>query len=347
MTTTYNFPTSNGSSQSINLIYNFQNISVRAPTKGDISQISSLFNLFEIDPTLILDTYYTFTIDTQSGEQQISYSDNITNSPIKYTIKYLYVGISPINFNTGDDKCALIYVCEDSLSNILLIIIPIEKIISIEKNASTVIEAPNVTNLLNRIVGTSDTTNLDLNKLIPNSTFNTYISENKRAIIFNKTSSIKYKKSRFLNDIKRANLTTATVSGPEISAYGSLTTPQQQTIIAQNDIYIDCYKVGESDKIVGGINIDSQTAGQDKGRGRAAKKQKKQTTMALYIFLSVFGGIVFIYLFYIFASRFLPVDNPAPAVTPKTDYMSKLKYMLPIFSVAAIAYTMYLIIRES
>jgi hypothetical protein len=328
----------NGTSKSIKLIYNFENISVRAPVVNgeEVSNIITLFELFE--PPDNMDAYNSFPIDTQSGEQQISYSDNITNSPIKYTIKYLHVGISPINFNTGNDKCALIYDCEDSLKNILLIIIPIEKIIS------NVIEAPNVTNLLNRINGTTNTINLDINKLMPNATFNTYANENNKVIVFNNTSSIKYKTSSFLDDIKNANLTNTSVDASPLSAYVSMTIPQKQTIVAQNDIYIDCYKVGESDKIVGGINIDSQTAGQDKGRRRDAKKQKQETTIALYIFLGIFGGIVFIYLFYLIASSFLPVDNTAPA---KTDYMSKIKYMIPIFSVAAIAYTMYLIIRES
>ena len=342
MTTTYNFPTLiNGSSKSINLIYNFENISVRAPVVNgeEVSNIITLFDLFELSNNM--DAYNSFPIDTQSGEQQISYSDNITNSPIKYTIKYLHVGISPINFNTGNDKCALIYDCEDSLKNILLIIIPIEKI------TSNIIEAPNVTNLLNRIDGTTNTINLDINKLIPNATFNTYASDNNKVIVFNKTSSIKYKTSIFLDNIKNANLTNTTVDASPLSAYVSMTIPQKQTIVAQNDIYIDCYKVGESDKIVGGMNVDSQTAGQDKGKGAAAKKQKRQTTIALYIFLGIFGGIVIIYLFYFIATSFLPVDRTIPSVTPKTDYMSKIKYMLPIFSVAAIGYTMYLIIRES
>ena len=289
-TTIYDFPTTgSGSNQSIQLNYNFDNISIRPPTEitlindQKLEHILTLFESFNVNYSSAI--YYSFSIDTQTGEKQISYSDNITNSPIKYTIQYIHVGISPIKFDTttaNPDNCALIYDCFDFINNgILLIIIPIQKITSTAK------ETQNVKNLLARISNT-DNNNLDINSFMPNSTFNTYSNGSNKVIIFNKESSIKYSSAGFLNTIKEANLVSSHVSSnndalPLLSAYTSFTIPKKEIIVSQNDIYIDCYKVGESDKIDGGINIDTQT--KDKKKSRAQKKENEQNAIGLYIFL--------------------------------------------------------------
>ena len=94
--------------------------------------------------------------------------------------------------------------------------------------------------------------------------------------------------------------------------------------MAQNDIYIDCYKVGESANIVGGvINTDAQT---NKKKAKRSIINAKSLT-AFYILVSIVVAIILIYgLWIFFKSRLNNVANPdavadtvLPAVPAKSS----------------------------
>ena len=160
---------------------------------------------------------------------------------------------------------------------------------------------------------------IDINKLIPATTFNTYSTGSHKVILF--TTSLTYLNSAslpgptFMTEIKNNNTSTTPNSLP--STYTSLSIPTKKTIVAQNDIYIDCYKVGESANIVGGvINTDAQT---NKKRAKRSIVNTKNATL-FYILFSIFIALMLIYgLWFFFNSRLNNVANPEavlPAAVP-------------------------------
>jgi hypothetical protein len=336
-------PPTIGPIQNIQLKYNFDNVSINNPIKSNLltneplKNIKSIFTSYNTDFSSNA-LYSSFYINSSINEQQISYSDNITNSPIKYAIQYLHVGISPIQMSENN-MFALILDCIDSNKNILLIIIPIK----IDPNIT---EIGDVTTLVNRIKGSDGA--FSINNFIPPSSFITYNDNVNRVIIFNNSNILIKTPPNFMSKltfaIMKGTLTpSAAFSLPP--SYKSLTIPEKSTIIAQNDIYIDCYKVGESDKIDGGINTDSQTMNKDKLK--SLKKQKKDSTTALYIFMSIFGVvIVFIILYYAF--KYIIPKEAVPQITVKAEPSSSfMSGMGPLLIIMGVIFTIFMVIRET
>jgi len=316
----YSLP-SLGTTQNIQLLYNFDNLSFNTPvintsltTSTQLSNIRSLFPSFTTN--YIGTVYNSFPINTQDNTQQISYTDTNTNSPIQYTIKFLHVGISPIQFNTTDksDTFALTIDCVNSSGNILLIIIPLTV------SADTAFQGNfQITSLFQNIKSVNTAAPVDLNKIIPLFTFNKYDIDSNRVILFN-NSSIAYNNTiepdfmNLISDAIRSQdtlLKTSTVSN-DYSMYTSLASPQKKNILTQNDIYIDCYKVGESSAIDGGIiNPDPQT---NKIKSRRTNRDAR-FMIAIYILGALVGvGILWYILKYIW-TKIRPVMPDDAAAT--------------------------------
>ena len=312
----YQLPTI-GTSQNIQLIYNFDNISINIPEPSTtvsstniLSNIRALFPSFKITYKLT-PIYNSFAINTQPNNQQVSYSDNITPSPIQYTIKYLHVGISPIEFKplviTNNNTFAIILDCIDSTGNILLIIIPL--IYSKDLNY----EDPQITSLLTNTYITSTQAAVDINQIIPSSIFNTFSSGNNRVILFN-DSSFAYKTITFMNTIITKKIERM-IQTSLPTANSSLSIPQKKTILAQNDIYIDCYKVGESNNIDNGvINIDPQTT-------KKSRSLYKRNSIIFYVLGALVGVFILCYAF-IYIGRTI---MPKPPTTETNTTAPKIK----------------------
>jgi hypothetical protein len=313
----------NGSIQNIQLIYNFDNVSINAPmlslilpneelTNDPLTNIKSVFPLFNISDDYTTDNgvYNSFPINTRSDEQQISYSDNTTNGIIKYTIRYLHVGISPIEFG---ERFSIILEFTDSTGSILLIIFPLT--LSTEESF---IEEPWLKTMLENIDATTQTA-FDIKKIIRPSQFNTYTtintntSNNNRVILFNNNSSIAYKTvPLFMTNISN-NILTTTITFDLPPIIKSISNPQYKPGLLQNDIYIDCYKVGESDKIDGGIVNDAQSTIKNK----SVSEQNKQNMIGLYLFGTLLGIGMLVALFFFISKGLFPKDEAAAVVAPQ------------------------------
>lgn len=293
-----------GPSQNIQLIYNFDNISINKPEPStDLTATNVLSNIVALFPSF--DTidydgaiYNSFAINTQSTNQQVSYSDNITLSPMQYTIKYVHVGVSPIQFDTTS-TFAIIIDCIDSTGNILLIIIPLKV-----STATAYIENTQITALLQNIDDTTQVAPFDIGQFIQPALFNTYTSGTNRVILFN-DSSISYNTIPTFMNIAGTIQIELLSTLPNTTK--SLSIPQKKNILVQNDIYIDCYKVGETNNINGGvINTDPQTI--------ATKRKSyntKRNMIIFYILISLVGISILIYgLWLFFKSRLNNVANP-------------------------------------
>jgi hypothetical protein len=332
-----------GPIQNIQLKYNFDNVSINSPiqstllTNEPLKNIKSIFTSYNTDYSTTA-LYSSFNINSSISEQQISYSDNITNSPIKYTIQYLHVGISPIQMSETN-AFALILDCIDSNKNILLIIIPI-------KVDTTITEIEDVTTLIKRINGSDGA--FSINNFIPRSSFITYNDNVNRVIIFNNSNILIKTPPTFMTTITTAIKGGTLTPSPAFSlpsSYKSLTIPEKTTILAQNDIYIDCYKVGESDKIDGGINTDPQTM--NKNKLKSLKEQKRDSTTALYIFMGIFGVAIFFIIFY-YSFKYVIPKEALPQVTIKAEPSSSfMSGMGPILIIMGLIFTIFMVIRET
>jgi hypothetical protein len=223
------------------------------------------------------------------------------------------VGISPIQISTSEPH-SLIIDCVNSTGNILLIIIPLLANTSI----NDIFEDSRITPIIDNIDSFFNSpssyraSSIDINKLIPATTFNTYSTGSHKVILF--TTSFTYLNSisspgpTFMTEIKNNNiLTIPTTPNSLPSTYKSLSIPTKKTIVAQNDIYIDCYKVGENANILGGvINTDPQT-------NKKAKRSivNAQNATAFYILFSIVIVFMLIYgLWIYFKNRLNNVANP-------------------------------------
>ena len=307
--------TTTGTSQNIQLIYNFDSISITPPVATILTSASVLNNIRTVFPLFTTDytstTHYSFTINSQLGNQHVSYSDNLTPSPIQYTIKYLHIGISPILINTY--IYSLIIECTDSNSKILLIIIPLKLDTDKENSELT----PIITYIANVISNINLQPIIDINKIIPPLNYNTYSTGTNRVIYF--TEPLSYKISpTFMTTITTVILDKSLIN---ISAYyTSLTIPQKKIIMAQNDIYIDCYKVGEKSNITGGIiNVDTQT-----NKIKKTLSIVTATNMTyFYILVSLFSAVILIYVIsYFFKSILKNADGSTQTTSGSTSTSS-------------------------
>ena len=99
------------------------------------------------------------------------------------------------------------------------------------------------------------------------------------------------------------------------TANSSLSIPQKKTILAQNDIYIDCYKVGESNNIDNGvINIDPQTT-------KKSRSLYKRNSIIFYVLGALVGVFILCYAF-IYIGRTI---MPKPPTTETNTTAPKIK----------------------
>jgi len=308
--------TATGTSQNSQLIYNFDTISITSPVATILTTASELNNIRTVFPLFTTNyastTHYSFTINSQLGNQHVSYSDNITPSPIQYTIKYIHIGISPIQIISY--KYSLIIECTDSTSKILLIIIPLKLDLDNTENS----ELTNIITYITNVVSSITTQpQIDINKIMPFNTYNTYSTGTNRVIYF--TEPLSYKTGlTFINTITALELATTLINIPAI--YTSLSNPQKKIIMAQNDIYIDCYRVGEKSNITGGIiNVDTQT-----NKIKKTLSIVTATNMTyFYILVSLFSAVILIYVItYFFKSILKNADGSTQTTSGSTSTSS-------------------------
>jgi hypothetical protein len=335
----------NGTIQNIQLIYNFDNVSINGPTPSlilpnDALTNDPLINIKAIFPSFNISDEYTpskgvynsFSINTRADEQQISYSDDTTNGIKKFTTKYLHVGVSPIQFG---EPFSIILECTDSTGSVLLLIFPLR--LSTEESF---IEEPWLKTMLENI-DTSTQKAFDIKKIIRPSQFNTYTSNNNRVILFNNNSSIAYKTvPDFMEYIIDNPLTVSSTFNLPTSILKSISNPQYKPGILQNDIYIDCYKVGESDKIDGGIINDAQSTKKNKN----VSQQNKQNMIGLYLFGTLIGIGMLVALFFFISKGIFPKDEAAAIVAPqKTNF--KYEGFLYALGIIIFIFSLYTVIR--
>ena len=310
-----------GSSSNASLTYNFDNV-IKGPSDNTttLSAVKTLFS--EYDENI---NHVSFTITAPSNlgsmPHQLSYYDNVKNLSIDYTINMLHVCPSPVHTTKPTKyKSALSIILEctsnDSEKNILLIIIPLSFIDYIEdtnkksktfgqKILSTTPETNinNLTLIVNSFTQTDSNLknsyrnlSFDINAFIPSAQFNVYIVGNNKFIYTNPIQYDYMEIGSMFNDIIIPDFTSTTVYSIN---YKSATAPSKQNFLVQNDIYIDCYKVGESSKIDGGI-INT-----DKPPKKNNKDKKKNE--AITAVTGLYGGGLF--LFMIIVGIISKIDN--------------------------------------
>lgn len=299
----YTIPT-NGSSSNASFTYNFDNVStVRVDDSNALSNITGIFSEYKIPEYY---ASFNITAPSQNGStpHQISYYDNITNSTILYSIEYLHVCPIPVTTSTTivDISYGLCIILEckstDPNKNTLLIIIPLSPIKYIDSKdkkgrvTSTLTVQPetNINNLTRNIKDNNNNLTFDINAFIPSTKFNIYSAGNNK-IIYTTEIKYDYKNLEGLFNTLVPDYTKE-ISPINAISYISSSAPSKQNILVQNDIYIDCYKVGESSKIKGGMPnplTDKQASKEDK---KEKKKNKGIATLNIVYFV-ILGFYVF------------------------------------------------------
>jgi hypothetical protein len=322
----------NGSSSNASLIYNFDNVS-KVPADNDLSTVKQMFDGY------VKTISKSFQINsTQLSAHQISYYDNLTNSTILYSVEYLHVCPTPVTTSTTDrydisDCLCIILQCRstDVNSNTLLIIIPLSpiKYTQGKDKKGNVISSLSVkpeTNINNLTLNIKNNTNLnfDINAFIPSSNFNTYISGNNKFIY---TTEIKYDYQNLESTFNSLvpELTTKTTPIYE-NFFLSSSAPSKQNILVKNDIYIDCYKVGESSKIKGGI-INPLT---DKQANKEDKREKKKNK-GITILTTLYFVMLAVYLLFFTLIHYFYYNDPNTTLFDKLLEMKQIPISLTGF----------------
>lgn len=224
------------------------------------------------------------TLKTISSSNNITYYDAFINATKQYKINYIHVGISPIDLKQIYSWCVMLDLTTTT-SESLIVIIPINYLSLSTVSDSVLIqnEKPDFSKL---VYNCNYSTNnaIDINTFMLPNTYHTIYDQatasKNRVIIFNKSISTYFydviNSSKItLNPLYINNIflsssvyiatlaTLATIPSTQIYVCSKL--PIRTNDILQNDIYIDCYKVGESDKVVGGITNPSSVSKNRKG----------------------------------------------------------------------------------
>ena len=240
-----------------------------------------------INNMIINDNQILKTLKTTSSSNNITYYDNVINSTKQYKINYIHVGISPINLSQIYSWCVMLDLTTNT-SESLIVIIPITYLSAIDDSVLIQNEKPDFSKL---VYNCNYSTNnaIDINTFMLSSSYytiydrSTDLTSKNRVIIFNssistyfydvinssKTTLIpRYIDNKYLNSTIYNTITgpiTQLRTIPQSNTYLCLKLPIRSNDILQNDIYIDCYKVGESTSVVGGITNPSSVSKNKKG----------------------------------------------------------------------------------
>ena len=274
------------------------------------------------------------TLKTISSSNNITYYDTIINSTKQYKINYIHVGISPINLNKIYSWCVMLDLTTNT-SESLIVIIPITYVPLLSTITDSVLiqnEKPDFSKL---VYNCNYSTNnaIDINTFMLSSNYYTIYDQSttskNRVIIFNSSISTyfydvinsskttlnpKYIKNIYLNSsVYNTILGTIIKLGtiPQSQTYLCTKLPIRTNDILKNDIYIDCYKVGESDKVIGGITNPSSVSKNRKGNA--------ETQIAL------FSIIIAFVLMYGFIKLYQLYNTDAPKLSTSAPWGFKPK----------------------
>ena len=291
------------------LTYNFNNVTLSGVDTTDqrYANIDLSFPGYSAFIKASQNSQLLKTIKTTPTSNNITYYDTIVNSTKQYKIKYIHVGISPLSLNQIYSWCVMLDLVSTALET-LIIIIPLNyvSLISTVSDAEIIKnENPDFSKLLYNCNNSANNA-IDINKFIVPRNYTTIYktanSANNRAIILNGSittyfydiinSSKVTLKAKYINNIylestiyrSQTNVQLKSISTALI--YLCVKLPIKTNDILKNDIYIDCYKVGESSTIVGGIKNPLSSVSN-------SSKANEQTQIALFgiilAFLIIYG----------------------------------------------------------
>jgi len=296
------------------LTYNFNKVTIggKDTSSKRFTNIESCFPGYTsyINANLTGNDNILSSLQLIPASNNITYYDTIINSTKQYKINFIHVGLSPINLKQTYGWCVILDLLSTA-SEVLIVIIPIKYVGLSSKTTNAVLEknenADFNTLLYNCNYSTSN--QININKLMLPTNYSTIYdktSNNKnRAIIFNGSISTSFYdvinssrttfNPKYIKDIYKKSEIYITQPGKvtmgsfqQTQVYLCTKLPTQTSDILQNDIYIDCYKVGESDKVSGGIKNPLNSVSKN-------RKGNEQTQIALF---SIIIAFVMLYGFY-------------------------------------------------
>jgi hypothetical protein len=271
------------------------------------------------------------SLKTLSLSTNITYYDNVINSTQLYKINFIHVGLSPINLNKTYCWCIMLDLKTTSLDT-LIIIIPITYVVPITASGSNQLvlnEQPEFSKLLYNC-NYSTNNQIDITKFILPTIFTTFYNTNPNTSITNRVIILNSSINTSFYDVVKLSLTTlnpmyinskflsSTIYNPptliktisQNPIYLCSKLPIKQADVLQNDIYIDCYKVGDTDKVLQDIKNPLRSVSKNK-RGN----QQKQ--------LALFGlllSCIIIYLFFKFAKYVLKRKGPGSGIEQTSTF---------------------------
>jgi hypothetical protein len=266
------------------------------------------------------------TLKTIPSSNNITYYDTIINSTKLYKINYIHVGISPLNLNNIYSWCVMLDLSTTALDT-LIIIIPIKYVPLLPTIAESVVKQKENPDFSKLIYNCNYSTNNEINInsfILPNNYITTYNSASSnsssptsRVIILNgsintyfydiinssrTTLNPKYINNIYLNSTVYNPNSAIIKNIPLSNIYLCTKLPIKTNDILKNDIYIDCYKVGESTNVIGGITNPSSVS-----RNRT---RNQETQIALF---SIIIAFVMLYGFFKLYQMF---NTPTAPINP-------------------------------
>lgn len=334
-------PSNQISNPNASLTYNFNKVTIggKDTSSKRFTNIESCFPGYTsyINSNLTGNDQILTSLQLIPASNNITYYDTIINSTKQYKINFIHVGLSPINLKQTYGWCIILDLISTAL-DVLIVIIPI-KYVGISTNTTDAVLSKNENIDFNTLLyncNYSTSNQININKLmLPNNYSTIYdkstsSSSKNRAIILNSsistsfydvinssrtTFNTKYIKDAYKNsEIYRTQSGKVTMgSFKQNQVYLCTKLPTQTSDILQNDIYIDCYKVGESDKVSGGIKNPLNSVSKN-------RKGNSDTQIALF---SIIISFVMLYVFY----KFYKLFNQAKGT--KSTYQTLRNYVAP------------------
>jgi hypothetical protein len=293
------------------LTYNFKDVTIsgKSTMETRFSNIESVFPGYKQYINKAQDQTTTVqlltSLITTFKSDNITYYDTVINSTILYKINFIHVGVSPIDLSQTYSWCVMLDLVSSS-SDTLLIIIPIKYVVASSSISDADLKKNEIADFSKLIYNCNNPTmkQININTFMLPINFTTFYKNyttnttTNRVIILNSTINTYFydivKKSRtnfqsmYINDMFKSSIYDSASNNIEKTIYICPKVPIIQVDVLKNDIYIDCYKVGESDKVVGGIKNPSIS-------NINAKKGDSDTSVALFGLILAF---VILYLLY-------------------------------------------------
>jgi hypothetical protein len=285
------------------LTFNFNKVTIggKDTSAKRVSNINSCFPGYDIyiNSKLNVNDYALSSLQLISASNNITYYDTIINSTKQYKINFIHVVLSPINLKQTYCWCIMLDLISTAL-DVLIIIIPI-KYLPLSTTDTIDKLAKNENSHFNTLLyncNYSTSNQININKLMLPNNYSTIYNNStsstskNRAIILNGSISTSFydvinsSRTTFTTKYANVNYTNSEIyrtqsgivtmgSFQQNQTYLCTKLPTQTSDILQNDIYIDCYKVGESDKISGGIKNPLNSASKN-------RKGNADTQIALF-----------------------------------------------------------------